>query len=66
MERPIKRCPKCKSSRIYRRIRRDGLSRLNKGRKVHLGKIYILTKQYICRKCNHEFNNPSIGINSQN
>jgi rubredoxin len=52
-----KRCPKCRCARIYRRIRRDGISRYRKPDKTNLEKI---TKQYICRNCGHEFDNPLV------
>lgn len=49
-----KRCPKCKSIDIYKRVRRDGLSKLTKGKRT-IKKSRTKTKTYICRRCSHEF-----------
>lgn len=45
----VKRCPKCHSSNLYKRVRTD---RTDEGTTI---------KIYKCIKCRHEFDSPIIG-----
>lgn len=45
----IKRCPKCRSGRIYKRARMNY---------HHVGESDIGLKAYVCRNCKHEFEVP--------
>ena len=53
----MKRCPKCKSGNIYKRIRSDDLAKTIKDGIVIKQKIKI----YRCCKCKHEFDVPIVG-----
>lgn len=54
----VKRCPECNTTDIYRRIRRDGLSKLTKGKRRIVDKKTIT--KYVCRICGHEFDIPLV------
>lgn len=56
----VKMCPRCKSINIYRRIRQDGLSYLNKGKRGKRTIVGAINK-YSCRACKNEFDVPLVG-----
>lgn len=64
MNKHLKRCPKCKSSKIYRRVWAKVWSANAKDRKDRKGsvveKFERLSKVYSCQKCGHEFDVPLI------
>lgn len=55
----LKRCPSCKYTNIYRRVRAVQIER-NKGRKKNKNIIEERVKRYRCQKCKHEFDVPII------
>ena len=55
-----KRCPKCRATKIYKRTRINDYS--NKC-KCYMDKSKTITKSYICRKCNYEFDIPFVDQN---
>lgn len=59
--RHLKRCPECKSSKIYRRVRAKVWSDNAKDRKGDtVEKFERLSKAYCCQKCKREFDTPLI------
>lgn len=62
MKKDIKRCPKCKSSNIYKRSRQSFSPIGRKGR--HSNKSVVqyeeMGKRYKCQKCKKVFDNPLI------
>lgn len=54
----LKRCPKCKSSSIYKRVRAMRIVR--ETRKRNRNYIENRTKMYRCKECKHEFDSPII------
>ena len=60
IKKSIKRCPHCRSYDIYKRSRRfmsDSCSGRYKRKISQYGEIF---KNYKCRVCKHEFDNPLI------
>lgn len=61
MNKHLKRCPECKSSKIYRRVWAKVWSANAKDRKGNIvDKFERLSKAYFCQKCKHEFDIPLI------
>ncbi len=61
MNKYLKRCPKCKSSKIYRRVWAKVWSANAKDRRGNIAeKFERLSKVYSCQKCGHEFDAPLI------
>lgn len=61
INRHLKRCPECKSSKIYRRVRAKVWSSKAKDYKGNaVEKFEKLSKAYSCQKCGHEFDKPLI------
>lgn len=61
LNRNLKRCPKCKSSKIYRRVRAKVWSTKAKDYKGDtVEKFEKLSRTYFCQKCGHEFDVPFV------
>jgi hypothetical protein len=55
----LKRCPLCKYTNIYRRVRVVKFER-NRWRKSNLNLVEERVKRYRCQICKHEFDVPLI------
>jgi len=54
----LKRCPSCKSSDIYRRVRTIQIEK--ERRKTNYNFIEERVKRYRCHICKYEFDNPVV------
>lgn len=57
----MKRCPKCRSSNIYKRIRCSVWVENTKSNRSNIEFSLTKTKPYICRRCKREFDKPIFG-----
>jgi len=59
-DRYLKRCPKCGSGKIYKRVRAKAWSAEANSKRNTIEKLEKLSKTYYCQKCRHAFDNPLI------